>query len=343
MFYFVEFLRAQRTMRIVAILLGCLILLAIVLRIVMLRGTTPEAYINGLQHSPTAHVTQTKLADGTMRTVVDDPARKMHAVIDRRGANTFRVDVTEPASSAAHRHQQNDTMGSLDVNESTRAGMSHTTIVWNGTFNINLTILILATMPMGLIVATMLGGVLSKENDGHLELAWTKPVSRESYALAAIGVDLVTIVVSQLLTLAVVMLCILLFGVPSYSPGRDAGAYIALALIGPLSWYACLTAFSASVKRGPGIVIGLGWLAALLIPGIAAAFAQINHPLAHAIYNVFQALAYLDPIAYFSHVSDSGVTKNGAIATLGEAVIAVIALLIAYIAAAVLQWRRVEA
>jgi hypothetical protein len=193
---------------------------------------------------------------------------------------------------------------------------------------------------MGLLVASILGGALAKENDGHLELAWTKPVSRERYALSSVAVDAIAIIVSQLLTIAVSLAATLMFLVPRFSYGPNLAWAILLAFAGPIAWYALITAASASLKRGPGMVIGLGWVAAVLIPGIAGALqgaANVNS-IAAWFYAIFHALSYIDPISNFSFHKDQTTMMP-----LPAAVGVLLALIAGYVALAVAQWRRVEA
>lgn len=340
MFYFVEYLRAMRAIRIVGIILGILLLIGIIFRLSFLNGTSPEAYVTTLQSSPTAHVSQQTLADGSTRITIDDPAKHTHAVILRSG-KTVRMDVTEPSTSARQYH---DTVsfGSTSMNEDAHKGVSHVTMMykpgadftWGGLFQISILI--------GVIVASILAGPLAKENDGHLELAWTKPVSRERYALAAIGTDIAAIVVSQLGLIAVVLLGTAMWVMPAITAGRNAAELILFSLLAPVAWYACLTCFSASLRRGVGMVLGLGWFLALVIPGVYAATSHTYNPVGIGVHAIFMALAYIDPIAYVPSMSPHGAHEN-MFASMSVSLASVALLAIAYLAFAVLQWRRVEA
>jgi hypothetical protein len=196
---------------------------------------------------------------------------------------------------------------------------------------------------MGLIVATLLAAPLAKENEGHLELAWTKPVARERYAGAAFLVDSTAIVISQLACIAVGLLCIVMWTLPSLTLGSGGWVTIGLALAVPIAWYACLTAFSASVKRGPGMVIGLGWFAALVIPSVMAATSDARSVLGQWIHVIFKGLAYIDPIVYIPSFHGHAGFHGNLLNSLGAALIVVVILAVVYLALAVLQWRRVEA
>lgn len=340
MYYFVEYLRAMRALKIVGIILGILVLVGIIFRLSFLHGASPLAFTTTLQSSPTAHVTKETLPDGSTRVTVDDPVKHTHAVILRSGT-TVTVDATEPARAGRH-GQDSVVFGSMNRSESTRNGVTHVAFTykpgadftWGGLFQFSIL--------MGVIVASILAGPLAKENDGHLELAWTKPVSRERYAFAAIVTDIVTMIVSQLATIAVILLCTIMWVVPSLTAGRNAAELILFALVAPIAWYACLTCFSASLRRGPGMVIGLGWFVALVIPTVYGVTMGSYNPVIIGVHAIFTALAYIDPIVYVPSMTPHG-ARAALFASTSLCLLAVALLSIAYITVAVLQWRRVEA
>jgi hypothetical protein len=341
MYYFVEYLRAKAAMRIALILLGLVFLAAILLR-VSVHGPNAADWAASLEHSPTAHVTTTHLSDGSTRVVVDDPQKHTHAVIVQRGSK-LHMEIREPSTSGTPHDSVN--IGNVSVNEDVHSGISHVTVDSHSGLDFDLGLLFLGSIVMGLIVSTMVAGPLAKENDGHLEIAWTKPISREAYALAAIAVDIGAIVCSQLLAIGVVLLATLLFIIPTFSYGPHVVWNIIVALLGPIAWYAFLTAASASLKRGPGLVIGLGWLFATIVPGLAAALSNAVrfNVIAALFYTIFHTLSYLDPMAYMSfHNSDSTIGTGIGLPITATA-FALAALSIGYIALSVLQWRRVEA
>lgn len=342
MYYYVEYLRATRALRIIGIILGILLLAGIIFRLAFIHGTSPDAYVTELQNSPTAHVTKTALPDGSTRTVIDDPQRQTHATIIRKGS-TFSMDVTEPSKSARGRDHDTVSMGSVDMNEQTNKGMSHVTVMYRPGTGFTWSALFLGSVLMGLIVASILAGPLAKENDGHLEMAWTKPASRERYAAASVAIDAGAIVLSQLATIAVVLLATIMWVFPTITLGTDGWAIIGFSLFAPIAWYACLTAFSASLKRGPGMVVGLGWFAALLIPAIYALTFHTHNAIWSAINKIFLVLGYLDPVMYIPSFNGHAVRGGMLFGSFGLMFAALVVLSLAYIALAVLQWRRVEA
>ena len=249
--------------------------------------------------------------------------------MDRRG-QVFRVDVTLPPTNPMTHYRYYST-GDLSVDRSNRGGMSHVVVTRQGSQNnIGIGILFAISCVIGLVTATMLGGVLAKENDGHLELAWTKPVSRERLAIASITVDMATIVVSQLAMFALTLIVVLMFVWPHLYANALTPWVVGLAVLAPLAWYACLTAFSASLKRGLGLVCGLGWLAALMVPSIAGATARSSSDIGITIHTIFQSIAYIDPIAYVSFhgsVEGGGLQMRTAVGTIEFSVLMLLCLL----------------
>ena len=339
MYYYVEYLRARRAMRVVAIILGVLAACAIGLRIYLIGSHSPEDVARALEQSPTAHVTRSTLADGTAESQVDDPQRGVRAVIDRRNGR-LNMTISEPRRLYRAQTSKMLSMGSERENVTESGNMVKATITSGGEDKFDISALMAFSMIIGLVTATLLGAPLAKENAGHLELTWTKPVSRSQYAWAAIGVDSLSIVLAQCATVLVVLLCALLFVIPQIVLGSALIAGIALAA--PLAWYALLTTLSASARQGPGLVIGLSWVAAIVVLAVAHATSGAQSTIGIAVHAVAQALAYFDPLAYASF-SDGGLVRNGVVTTAAEAFVALCTLGILYLVAAVLQWRRVEA
>ena len=344
MYYYAEVLRGKRALRVIAIILGIFLAIAIVFRLWALSEHDPSAMATVIQSSPTAHVTTKTLADGTIETTVNDPVKNIHAVIDRRG-RLFHMDATMPSSDPmSHNHFS---LGNSSVDRIQRHGMTHIVLTHDMTANIPVAVLFAIAEVIGLVTATLLGGVLAKENDGHLEIAWTKPVSRERLALASMGTDIATILISQCATVLLVLVICAMFIWPTFYADAATLPSIAITLLGPIAWYSCLTAFSASLKRGLGMVVGLGWLAALVIPAVAEGTARSSSDFGRAIHWVFQPIAYIDPIEYV-HLSFHGsggmsAMQNAPLGPLGVSATMLLVLTVVYLSLSVLQWRRVEA
>lgn len=338
---YVEYLRGLRALRVIAILLGIIFLLAVALRIWAMQAGTPGKWADQMEHSPTAHVTRQALPGGGERVVVDDPSRKTHAIIEHHG-DYIRIDATQPSSfGSAHSHTE-FSMGSANRNETVKNGMNHTVLEYRSEQHFTLPIgaLFLVSILFGLVSSTMLAGPLSRENEGHLELAWTKPASRERYALGAMATDVAAIVVSQLFAVAVMLICILMFSVPHLTL-TNVGPFIGVALLGPIAWYAMLTALSSSLKRGLGMVIGLGWVISIIVTNVATLTAGGDDGLVSNVHAFFSGIAYLIPLSYFQQ--NGSPTHGIAVGSTTTAIAALAALAVGYLAASILQWRRVEA
>jgi hypothetical protein len=193
---------------------------------------------------------------------------------------------------------------------------------------------------VALIVATMLGAPFARENDGHLEVALTKPIDRTRLALMTIGVDAIGIVAALAIgtlfgiglhtifyppwiTFHVVDLIVMVFGI-----------------IGPLSWYAMLAAATSSLRRGYGTIIGIAWPVAAVVAGLSLLDPNDN-PVAALIHAVFWTLSRIDPLVYM-HLNSDDMHMTADPTWLPR--LAMLAVLAAgYGVAAVAQWRRVEA
>ncbi len=194
----------------------------------------------------------------------------------------------------------------------------------------------------GAIVATILCSALSKENDGHLEVAWTKPVSRTTYASVTMAVDAAGIFLCHLWTFALIVIPILLLAhhtVLVTTP--DTALQLFRFTIFPLAWYGLLVALSANLRGQAGIVQGLSWVVALgLIGGLAA-------PLPALLHGLLRTIDYLNPIIYASYSIGSGNSTTGIELGTSYGVAMSAAALTAIAAggwfAAVAQWRRLQA
>lgn len=343
MYYYIELLRALRALRVVGILLALGLLAGVVFRLSFAHGPFERDWAAAIERSPTAHVKRTNLPDGGVQTVVDDPKSGVHAVIVRHGeSTTMRVRVPRTAGSTTATTTTLSTFGthSRVIGDPRHPGSTTMTVVNPGN-DLWLGMLFSITVPIGLLVATLLGGPLSKENNGHLELAWTKPVSRELYAAAAVLVDVVTMLVSQAAALLALVLGSALWTLPHVRLESGAALQIGLALAGPIAWYACVTALSASLKRGPGAMIGIAWVVAIVTPALAGGTGGSSWPVAQVVHAVAGALSYLDPITYVwfqSPDADVSLARSAS-----GALSALAGLAIVFLVSALVQWRRVEA
>lgn len=360
MWPYVEYLRAMRTLRIVAILLGLMLVAALLLRLSWGAPGRPPAtvrdYYAQLEHSPTAHVVRKRLANGIARTIVDDPKQEVYAIIDRRGSSVVGFTFAHTREAAEDRlahHRSRTTVEpnaiTMDVTTTTTTEATTTTSRATATtagrsapwafMAVHLDALLDMTVPMGLLVATLLAGPLSKENHGHLEVAWTKPVSRERYGSAAVLVDVLTLIAAQAATAIVLLVAASFWAFPDFGFTGGDTVPAALALAGPIAWYAWLTALSASLKRGPGIALGAGWVVAIVVPWIAAVTHDASTAVGRSVHALFDAISYLIPLSYvWGRVDMNDPARAAAIG-----LAALVALSAVCLALAFAQWRRLEA
>lgn len=189
------------------------------------------------------------------------------------------------------------------------------------------------------IMATILGSTLSQENDGHLELACTKPHSRTQYAATAIAIDLAAILATQLIGFAFILIHII-FVHPAERlvSGPDAGVNTLRFILFPLAWYAIIAAFSAGLRGKAGIVQGLIWPVTLVLVVLREV------PLSMPWHSLFVVINVINPLVYISYQDASDVKIIGASpAHVVASAMMLLALLIVGWVAATVQWRRVEA
>ena len=178
-------------------------------------------------------------------------------------------------------------------------------------------------------LASILGLNLASENDGHLELAWTKPVSREQYALTIFTVDAVAIVIALLATIFCgVLISDVWIGHQAVEVSGSSGWEDVLAILFPINIYAWIVALTASQKRNRGGFVGMFWPAAFML----AALPQIPVDLVQRISRVID---YVNPIVLFTKNS----RQQPTIASYEIAFVMTVVLLVVAIA----QWRRLEA
>lgn len=364
---YVEWLRVRNCLRVVAIVLGVLILGGIVTRIAVNKYLQYDTWISHFQHDRGATTSRTTLPDGSVRITIDDPRQQTRVVIDDRGLAGKHITITEPIghyiidnSSTVRNgsggpnvnvHGHSDitlgpgdhiSVGSLRMSDRHQGKFKIVTIDTNAATPIGY-YFALADL-MALIVATALAAPLAREADGHLEISLTKPASRTRFALGSIGVDIAGIVCASAMTIVALLVVQALFEVPHVDFGGVGGDVLAMAVALPAAWYAMLCAATTSMRRGYGAVLGFAWPIAFLV----VVFANIqpgDSLVLAAIRDVFWVVSRIDPLTYPASINETvtavahGTTVPGAALRLG----AELALFIVYGALAIVQWRRLEA
>ncbi|MFY9664980.1 MAG: hypothetical protein WAL67_08100 [Candidatus Cybelea sp.] len=333
---YIEWLRVRNCLRTVAIILAVLVVLAVVLRISLARYASPATWVANITSDPGTKITHSVPEAGTKRTVIDDPADRTHVVIDDRGSAGTHIVVTEP-SGHSHHDSNLSHMGNV-VSSHSAGGITTTVVDTHG--SVPMIFYMAIADIVALIVATILAAPFAREIDGHLEIALTRPCSRVRFALGSIGVDVVGILASSLLTIIALYLCQLLFETWRLDfTGENALAIVMGAAL-PLAWYAMLCAATTWLSRSYGAVLGFAWPVAILIAGLTRI--QPSNAVAAVVHDVAWGLSRFIPLTYV-HLAGTSGTDNYAGLGFEWRLSAEILFFVAYGAIAVWQWQRVEA
>ncbi len=337
---YVEWLRVRNVTRVLAIVLGVFILITLVLRISVNGQLNVDARYNHMfvlgSH---ATVTDSVLPDGTKRKTIVDAAHHRTVTIDNLGYRGYHIVLTEPVSHGGVDHVP--PVGSMHVTESIAGNVKTTTVDTNGPTPFLYYMLIADAMAF--VIATLLATPFARENDGHLEFALTKPVSRTTLALGIIGVDLAGIVLCSFMTVVAAILCQAMFELPQFDfSGINMNA-IVMGFIFPFAWYAMVNAATASLSRGYGAIQGFAWPVAILVT-VFALMPWGNSVLGEAVHGIFWVVSRIDPLSYLSTVKpDQATGQLVAAPEFGIRALSELLLFAVYSVLAVLQWRRVEA
>ena len=334
---YVEWLRVRGALKWIAIVLAAFFVLTAICRVWAFGfGGDAIAHIARMEADPSSHVTVSTAPDGARRTVIEDTRERVHVVIDDYGWGRKHIEILDRSS----RDHSKETVvaGNVRVRTLPSGGGSLVVIDSNG---IPFTALAIVGVIVALVFATVVGSPFARENDGHLEIAMTKPIGRTALGLTTIAMDAAGIVAAFALGVAsrsCASRCSNFRALPTI---RATSSRCCLGIVAPLSWYALLNAATASMKRGYGAVVGFAWPVALLIFGLSRIRPDGNAMLM-IVSGVFKWLAFLDPVSYM-HLS-SGADAGGTALTLPIQInVLILALLAAvYCSLAVVQWRRIE-
>jgi uncharacterized integral membrane protein len=193
---------------------------------------------------------------------------------------------------------------------------------------------------VALIVATVLGAPFARENDGHLEVALTKPIDRTALALQTIGADVAGIVAAVALGTVFGIAMHTVFFPPWITFHYGDATAIVMCIMSPLAWYAMLAAATASLKRGYGAIQGIAWPVAAIVAGLSLIDGSDN-PMAALIHATFWTLSRIDPLVYMRIEAND--MQGVADSTWLPKVTMLAVLAAGYGVLAIVQWRRVEA
>jgi len=187
------------------------------------------------------------------------------------------------------------------------------------------------------IYAGICGGSLSEENDGHLALAWTKPVSRTRYALLIMGVDFAFVACIFVLTVLFAAGITAQHGALRFlTIDRDAWFNLARFLLLAAAWFGVAQALTASLKERSGTVRGVSVAIAAILLGLGAA------TLPPAWSALVKFVNFFNPLAYGTY-SDAQTQPLYPFATWGLNLAALAAIAALGVTLALAQWRRLEA
>ncbi|HEV7179440.1 MAG TPA: hypothetical protein VGN11_06190, partial [Candidatus Baltobacteraceae bacterium] len=294
---YVEWLRVRNCLRALAIVLIALVAISLVMRISFNKYITDDKeYIAHIKMQPGSTIAHSVLPNGINRTTINDPREKTVVTIDDLGYGGKHIVITEPVS-ASHHHTENTTVGSIQILESAQNGTSTTTIDTNSAVPF-IYYMAIADL-IALIVATLLGAPFARESDGHLEIALTKPVSRLHYGLGVMGVNIVAILASSVMTIVALLICQTMYEIPHFDfTGVNTDAVL-MGIALPLAWYATLTAATASMKRGYGAILGFSW-PVLSVIAVFGAISWGSSLLGQAAHVIFWTISRIDPLSYAS-------------------------------------------
>jgi len=188
------------------------------------------------------------------------------------------------------------------------------------------------------IFGSIAGISLSTENDGHLEVAWTRPASRLRYALAIFGTDIVAIVAAFALGFVGCWIATAAHGGLRYLVvDSDTGGELARYVLYPMAWFGLCEALTASVRSRGGAFAGFAWPIAFVLLMLDQLPLQ---PVWHAF---FRFINYANPLHYASMAIGAGASDELANIALPVALTGLSAIAIIGIVLALMQWRRLEA
>ena len=335
---YVEWLRVRNGLRIYAIILGALIVITLIVRIsVNGQLSSNEFIVNRIEHEA-GTVTSHSVVNGLSRTTLYNANDRTTITIDEQNDGGKLIHILEPAGkhSTVKNHIR---VGSVSVTETQANGMESTT--FNTDEPVNVVIFLAFASFAALIFGTIWGCSFACEQ-GHLEYALLKPVTRTRYGLGIIGYDILGMALAGAMTIVAAIICQSMFEFPHFDFSEVVSAPAAVLVLLPVAWYALLNAATASMRRGYGALLGFAWPIALGLGG-ASRIPLGDSPVGQAFHTIFWSVSRLIPTTYGSF----NFGQSGALSTEGlpysVRVAILTGLMLIYGALTLVQWRRVEA
>jgi hypothetical protein len=264
----------------------------------------------------------------------------VHVVVTDAGQGHETVDIT---MTQAHGHPYIAAFDGKTVKRTTNGKDSEIVVQTDEGHNNNFALEFGVAGFIALIAGMILAGSFARENDGHLEIALTKPISRAALAVRVMLVDGAGIVGVWLLgVIAMSAIHTIFFGPHFAVTGRD-WLLAAVVLLGAFAWYAAMCAATASLRRSYGLILGTAWIAGELIP-LLARIDDSAPPFFILLRTIAKPLSWIDPFTY-ARVRIMPVSTSDMMRTFPYSVEipVLVALVVAYAVIAIVQWRRVEA
>jgi hypothetical protein len=192
------------------------------------------------------------------------------------------------------------------------------------------------------IIAMIFACALARQNDGHLPLVWTRPVSRQQYVFTVTLVHLAGIAIAFIMSLAAALSVFAIFGALSaltMAGGAPADApTMGRMFLFPLAWYGLVMAITASTRGGAGFMAFGAWIVGSVLVGFDS-----SHLFGGAAGIVINVIDYINPLYYFSGHFDNSGRNQSMVSNVDVAMVGLAAIAVAGYAAAIAQWRRLEA
>lgn len=331
---YAEWLRVRKTLLWTGIVLLALIALCAILRYAVgPHGTT--GYIAQMQADPESRVTESVAADGARRVTIDQPQKHVRVFIDTYADGHKSITIDDTSGKPVPEYLRHKADGYRQVSD--REYVVHIDQAVHPRFGQAT----FAGAIVAMILATILGIPFARENDGHLEIALTKPIDRVRLGLATFGADAAGIAGGLLLGILFAAIVSQMFDPASLSAGPRELLMLVKVFCVAVAWYALLCAITASLKRGYGMAQGMLWPVALAVVLLAAIDPNTTFPVAVALRTIGSWLSPIVPLTYL-HLFLNNDFPLPAPEQLREVALAG-GLALVYGAIALWQWRRVEA
>jgi hypothetical protein len=298
------------------------------------------SFARSMENDPASHVTTRTLPGGAIETTTDG-AHGLHIVTTDYGHGHKVVHIT---ADRGLEHRPLGMYGDGSMRHTTVGSRTETVVETKNTSGEELSTEFGIAGLVALIAGMILAGCFARENEGHLEIALTRPISRGALALRMMLVDAAGIAMAWVMgVVAFEIVHLVFFGWTGfYITGHETLLAVAV-LLGAIAWYAVLICATASLKRNYGIILGAAWLLGLGIPVLAALDPNQLPPFL-VLRAIAIPLSWIDPFTYTRVIlAPPGIAQTVHVLPYALGIPALIVLTVVYAAFAVVQWRRVEA